>query len=487
MWREAASLACRSGRRFGDDAMAPPRRVLIELRPTARLAGLAAPPGRAGAAGPDPGALPRLEALRLDRGFGPARLRASGRGGGLRHLGTSAADSFLVRGEVDDAAGLAALLRSAASRAEVLGVYADPPVQSMPLCGASPPVGDAALVARRIGVPALARAGLDGAGVLVAVVDSGINRAWLQARGRTAPLDFERSWVPRPELVPGQLQVNHGTMVAYDATIAAPSCTLLDLALLRSTASGGTLMEGVLSDAILAYAHLLEVIDGPLRPAGTKGLVVNNSWGMFHPSWDFPIGHPGNYAANLAHPFNRIVQTLAGAGADILFAAGNCGPDCPDGRCQGVVEGAIYGANGHPDVLSVAGVDVHKRRVGYSSRGPGRLAAAKPDLAGYTHFAGSGVYAADSGTSAACPVVAGLVAALRGLLPLAADEPTTSPQYLRSLLITTAEHRGAAGWNPDYGHGIVSGSRLLRRLVPPRRRAAARPGLRLASAGLRLA
>jgi hypothetical protein len=56
--------------------------------------------------------------------------------------------------------------------------------------------------------------------------------------------------------------------------------------------------------------------------------------------------------------------------ARILFAAGNCRADCPDSRCQGVTSNAIYGANGHPQVLCVAGVDTTKQRVGYSTIGP---------------------------------------------------------------------------------------------------------------------
>jgi hypothetical protein len=160
-------------------------------------------------------------------------------------------------------------------------------------------------------------------------------------------------------------------------------------------------MEGLLSDAVLAYRHLLNIMLAPRRPGEMRSLVVNNSWGMFHPSWDYPVGHPGNYSDNPNHPFNRIVVTLERAGADIVFAAGNCGSDCPDGRCRGVTAKAIYGANSSPAVLTVGGVDISGLRVGYSSKGPGRLTPNKPDVCGFTHFSGSGVYAAAGGTSAA--------------------------------------------------------------------------------------
>src|SRR2546426_4729724 len=47
-----------------------------------------------------------------------------------------------------------------------------------------------------------------------------------------------------------------------------------------------------------------------------------------------PIGSPENYSANPEHPFNQVTGALVAAGADIFFAAGNCGADCPDGRSE---------------------------------------------------------------------------------------------------------------------------------------------------------
>jgi subtilisin family serine protease len=181
---------------------------------------------------------------------------------------------------------------------------------------------------------------------------------------------------------------------------------------------------------------------------------------MFHPSWDLPPGDPGNYSDNPNHPFNRSVGALAALGADILFAAGNCGPQCPDSRCQDVSANAIYGANGHPDVLSVAGVDTAGERVGYSTIGPGRLTDRKPDISGYTHFKGSGVFPEDSGTSAATPVVAGVLAAVRSKRAFDPADPATSPAAIRELLASTAKDLGDAGYDYEHGYGVVDGARL---------------------------
>jgi hypothetical protein len=255
-------------------------------------------------------------------------------------------------------------------------------------------------------------------------------------------------------------------MCAFDVGIAAPEATLLDYAVMLSQTTGETAMSGLLSDAVLAYSKLFGILQA--QPANRRRLVVSNSWGMFDPSWDFPVGHQGNYSDNPAHPFNVIVASLADAGADILFAAGNCGRDCPDGRCGFGGLQPICGANSHPSVLSIAGVDTKKRRVGYSSQGPGRLAAAKPDVSAYTHFTGSGAFPnePDSGTSAACPVAAGVIAAIR----THHSAGQLSPAELRTLVAKTASDLGGTGFDNDFGWGALDGAALVAALANVKRR-----------------
>lgn len=370
--------------------------------------------------------------------------------------------TYLIRGKVSDDDASSLLEAVADPTNPVVGVYADVPIQPYITCGGSAPVGDDKAVERLLCVPKLQERGMNGEGVMVAIVDTGINLAHLHAHGKNPSVNAPLSWMPRPGLTPFNVPVNHGTMCAFDVCIAAPRCTLLDIGVLLSQAPGGTVMEGLLSDAVRAYSHLRTVLKQPQRP---RALVVSNSWGMFNPSWDYPVGHPGNYSDNPDHPFNRIVGTLEKEGADILFAAGNCGDECPDGRCGGVTN-SIYGANSHPQVLSIAGVDTNKNRVGYSTKGPGRLSHDKPDVSGYTHFSGSQVYPADSGTSAATPVVAGLVAALRTKFPFDPHAPASWPIRMRQLLERTAIDRGPVGYDLEYGHGIVDGCKLAQVTLP---------------------
>jgi hypothetical protein len=119
-------------------------------------------------------------------------------------------------------------------------------------------------------------------------------------------------------------------------------------------------------------------------------------------------------------------------------------------------------------VLCVAGVDTTKARVGYSAIGPGRLTRAKPDISGYTHFRGSGALGAvDGGTSAATPVVAGAVAAVRSKRPYDPTNPATHPAAIRNLIASTAEDLGTAGYDFEHGFGVVNACALRRQFTPP--------------------
>src|SRR5881628_2620971 len=333
-----------------------------------------------GLAGADLEKLLHVPGFALDDTYHPVRLagrlgspaeRPAARGFRYARAEGGPIDTYAVRAIFDDEEAVHRLRRERGM--DVVGVFADPAVSIFPsaYCG-SGAVGTADDVARRFGVSALRAHGLTGKSVHVAVVDTGID----------------------------------------GSRIPVPEATIYDYALLRTEA--GT-WAAFLSDAIAAFADLIEQVN-----ANPGRWVVNNSWGMFDRSEDAAIGSPENYSANPDHPFNQITGGLVAAGADVFFAAGNCGTPCPDGRCGTADTGpgqSIHGANSHPDVVTVAAVTVTDRRLGYSSQGPGGLHTRKPDLAGFSHFAGSGVQPGDGGTSAASPVAAGEVPPPTGWTP----------------------------------------------------------------------
>lgn len=353
--------------------------------------------------------------------------------------------TFSVRGAFENEEAIARIKSD--RQGDVIGVFADPIISIMPApyCGGKA-VGTHQDVARKLGVPSLRRVGLSGKKVRVAVVDTGIDGTRIPVKG---------GWSPLSGYVPGTAPLGHGTMVGFDLRIAAPDAAILDYALLQPR---DQTWSALLSDAITAFADLIALLQRQPGP-----LVVNNSWGMYDRSDDAPIGSPENYSANSEHPFNQIVGSLVAAGADVFFAAGNCGANCPSERCgtDDVGPGAsIHGANSHPEVITVAAVTVTERRLGYSSQGPGGLYRRKPDVAAYSHFTGSGVYATDTGTSAASPVAAGVVAALRQKVS-AQKRP---PASMKGLLQRTATDLEGDGWDYDLGYGVINAAAALKAL-----------------------
>jgi subtilisin family serine protease len=400
--------------------------------------------------------------VELDPDFTPVPIAQIGATPNLAMANAESAPRFAVRGVIRDGD-----IETVPVETQGAAVFADPVINAFlaPGC-AGGPVGDHGKVGARLNAHKLAKAGLDGTGVAIAIMDNGINLAHMAARGVHADFDASITWSPGSGTA-GEYPVHHGTMCAFDALIAAPKATLLDFPVLRSQTQVGSDMDGLLSDALEAYGVLLALMQQPEDQRPYKSLVINNSWGMYTQTWDFPVGHPGRYADNPNHPFNLIVGTLVRAGADVLFAAGNCGADCPDDRCEGEIKNAITGANAHPDVITVAGVTTERRRVGYSSQGPGikGMAHAKPDVSAYTHFLGSEAFgpgSADGGTSAACPVTAGSIAALRTKLP----PSVLPPRYMSRELRVDATKKGgsATGWNKNYGYGIIEPFKTAGRL-----------------------
>src|SRR6266849_5142635 len=172
------------------------------------------------------------------------------------------ADSYAVVAMFDDQEAIDRYRRD--KGAEGKGVFADPNIEATPAYCQHGAIGDTSDVARLLGLAPLQKRKLNGKGVRVAVVDTGIDGNHLAPDGTSlsARIDTTRGF-PR-DYAPGSAPRDHGTMVAYDASIAAPKATLLDYALLRSTAGS---WEGFLSDAIAAFGDLIDLLQrkpGPL-------------------------------------------------------------------------------------------------------------------------------------------------------------------------------------------------------------------------------
>ena len=170
------------------------------------------------------------------------------------------------------------------------------------------------------------------------------------------------------------------------------------------------------------------------------GLFVN-AWAAYDTGGEHP---KGDYTSGRSHILNRLITGMAKR-FDLVFAAGNCGQFCPSRRCGADDVGpgrSIIGANSHPDVLTVGAVRADGIWLGYSSQGPGALSTKKPDLCAASQFCEDDDAAAvNTGTSAACAIAAGVVAALRSRCP----SNLLPPAELKQILINMDPRNRPAG------------------------------------------
>lgn len=317
----------------------------------------------------------------------------------------------------------------------------------------------------RIGAAAIAD--LRGNDVNVVLVDRGLDMT------RLPPGSFGGGWAftpgpsggwtftpgpftpPGPTVQPGSARgedAEHGLMMARNILALAPDIRLYDLPIIPPrilnipmfVASAHAAFLQVQSD--IAWLRTLPGRDGPW--------VIVNSWALFDRRSDLLSG-TGSFGADPNHPFRAAVQGLTADGADVVFVAGNCGQYCPDDRCgpRDVGPGySITGANAYPEVLTVGAVRVDGLPLGYSSQGPGLIASAKPDLcapSNFTETSDPGLLS--TGTSAACAVAAGVVAALR--TRTATSTPAATPAAIIAALRAGA---GGAICDPQFGFGTIN-------------------------------
>ncbi len=307
-------------------------------------------------------------------------------------------------------------------------------------CASATAKGTIAEVAKYLQCDRLWAKGIRGQGIVIGIVDSGINKTKVPA--------FIDGWSPTASYTPGEASSSsHGTMCATDAVGMCPDAKILDIALLE--AGGG--ISGLLSDAISAYHWALT----RYRTNGTPQ-ILSNSWGMFCKSW------APDYATNPNHPFTRKVVEVLDAGIIVTFAAGNCGSQCPSSKCCPSDTGpgkSIWGANGHPRVITVGAANILEQWIGYTSQGPAALDPNKPDFCAPSHF--KGARSSDNGTSAANPVCAGVIGLLKS------HDPNLTQDKVKEALQKSAKELCAPGWDPNSGYGMIQALAAYRYLFQP--------------------
>jgi serine protease AprX len=344
---------------------------------------------------------------------------------------------------------------------EKLGFYSCPEGWTGSACDCGGSHGTINDVANYLHVNELWNQGFKGDGIVVGVMDGGITAEGRQIKSNDTN---HQDW-------PGKLIKNviggyrtdwgtsgiavisdgraiwHGNMVATDVLGMAPDAKVYDLKIL-----GG---RDVLDNAFKALDWAIK----QHRINQTPHILVN-SWG--------PYEGGSEYAEDINHYLTLKYIEAIKEGIIVIFAAGNCGLPCGrgDSRCgrnnlgSGV---SILGCNGHPDIITIGGVNVNEEYIGYSSQGPSIFRAEKPDFCAVTHFQGyydntTPLIKRDGGTSAAAPIAAGAIALLKQ------GDPSLTHHQIKSILKQTAKDVGPAGEDIFSGAGIIQPKDAMERI-----------------------
>lgn len=262
----------------------------------------------------------------------------------------------------------------------------------------------------RIGAPFVHGIGNTGAGVKVAIIDTGIDYTHPDlAANYAGGYDFVND---DSDPMDDQGHGTHcaGTVAAVDNSEGvlgvAPDASLYALKMLD--ASG----EGSLSDGILAIEWCVD-----------NGIdVASMSWGAS----DEPISETLRDACASAYA----------SGVVLVAAAGNDGPGADT-----VNQPARFDS-----VIAVAATDETDSWAWFSSTGPA-VELAAPGVGVLSTWPGGG-YESYEGTSMACPHVSGVAA-------LVIASGISGPAAVRQRMQQTAQDLGAPGWDEYFGYGLV--------------------------------
>ncbi len=290
-----------------------------------------------------------------------------------------------------------------------------------------------------IGAPQAWDAGLDGTGVRVAVLDTGIDAGHPDVAGRI---------VAARSFVDGDVTDRHGHGTHVATTIAG-----------SGAASGGRYV-GVAPNAELVVGKVCT--DGGSCP--TSAVIAGMEWAVLEQGARVVNLSLGACCTDGTDPMSQAVNELSAAtGALFVIAAGNDGPGVSTVGSPGAADAA----------LTVAAVTKTGQVAGFSSRGP-RVgdAGVKPEIAapgggvvggratGTTLDPGQVVddhYVGSNGTSMATPHVTGAAALL------VQQHPDWDGQQVKAALVTSAQDLGHHGY--AQGAGQVDLARAVRQPV----------------------
>lgn len=274
--------------------------------------------------------------------------------------------------------------------------------------------------------------GYDGDGVMVFVIDTGID-------GSIPQLQRDGKSVVKVTYSTYDVDYTH-----WHGTFAASLIASQDPDLGMGVASGCDLGSVCVFD-YNGEAYLSDVLDGIDFVAGwhrshSQFCVASCSWGV-SPLSGWNVGTWRN-----PDIISESVNSLSSQGVPVVVAAGN------DGVARSINSPAVA-----EHVLAVGAVDGSLQIASFSSRGPTNDGHSKPDVVSYGVNIQGAVPEGDtrisSGTSFSTPLVSGIVADLAQRY----GNDYTADRYYQSIR-QSAIDLGPTGWDASYGNGMVNGT-----------------------------
>lgn len=288
-----------------------------------------------------------------------------------------------------------------------------------------------------LGIAQAWQAGLDGNGVTVAVIDSGL------VQGHE---DINYNAVQGHNFLGGT--TNDPTAWADDQGHGSHVCGII------AAQSGNGLGVAGLADAVTLLPLRFYSVNGSASAnsgSGTTGALISAVGHAIQEGADvinMSIGGTNLSSLSIAEP---ILQQADQAGIILVAAAGNG---------KGGLELYNYPA-AFDCVIGVGNVDQTGTVAANSQRNDSVFVSAPGTSIYSLGYTSTTPYRASSGTSMAAPMVSSLAALAKQI------DPAIDNEGFRTLLLASSTDAGEAGYDTSYGNGIVSAARLTQVLTTP--------------------
>lgn len=286
---------------------------------------------------------------------------------------------------------------------------------------------------------------LTGESILVGHLDTGVDGEHPDLAGKVVDFwDFSGPTMPTTQSAPVDGD-GHGTHTAGTIAGGNSSGTAIGVAPAAKLIVGRIFDDGgnATDAGVLAAMNWIADPDGDPATNDAPRLVSN--------SWGGPRGEP-DYEA----PFVAAVDTWISLGIFPCFAAGNEGPDATTVGTPG----------GYPQAFAVGATNKRDGVAYFSSRGPiewDGVTHIKPELSApgvNTHSAApGGGYQAMSGTSMACPHMAGVITLLYQA------KPDLTIEEITQVLKDTSLDLGETGPDNSFGWGRVQAYEAIQKVL----------------------